>query len=211
MSMIIQSPIRTRESGIDQRKTGTGKSESTESTGREAKGGAETKSDVLTISAESIQLLQKENGEENTDKGLEEKQKNYQEEYLKKFYQEQAQATKEAGKGVADLAKIVEIARRIANGDKVPPKDEKKLMEYNPKLYQASKSAAMLNQNKKHKKYKSLFQEEEKRELQEKIRDLNRQESPTSIQGSTETVSGEGTAITAVGSQTETSISSDLD
>ena len=44
----------------------------------------------------------------------------------------------------AEYGKILEVARRIATGGKVPYKDEKKLMEYSDKLYQAAKSAAML-------------------------------------------------------------------
>ena len=41
----------------------------------------------------------------------------------------------------AEYGKILEVARRIATGGKVPYKDEKKLMEYSDKLYQAAKSS----------------------------------------------------------------------
>lgn len=79
---------------------------------------------------------------------------------------EEMKAEKEAAEAQADsvkeLMKIFEIARRIANGDKVPPSDEKKLMEFNSDLYLASKSAAPLNANKKHKEYDSIFEDKEK-------------------------------------------------
>lgn len=60
-----------------------------------------------------------------------------------------------------EMAKCMEIARRLANGDKVPAKDEKKLMEFNFKLYMASKNAGAIRQNEKQKKYKSLWEDEE--------------------------------------------------
>lgn len=97
-----------------------------------------------------------------------------QEKALKEMFQEQAERAKEAGKAVDDTAKLMEVARRIAHGDKVPFKDEKKLMEFNPKLYQAAKSAAMLRTSGKHKKYKSLFEEEEK-DMRERLRELNQE------------------------------------
>lgn len=60
-----------------------------------------------------------------------------------------------------DLGKIMEIARRIANGDKVPMSDEKKLMEFNMEMYMAAKNMSSINQSKKHKEYDSLWKEEE--------------------------------------------------
>ena len=74
-----------------------------------------------------------------------------------------------------ELAKIMEIVRRIANGDKVPHKDEKKLLEYNSKLYMAAKAAASLRHNKKPKKYKSLYEDEEK--SQEQISEEKQEET----------------------------------
>ena len=70
------------------------------------------------------------------------------------------EAAKAAGEGMNELAKIIEISRRISNGDKVPPGDEKKLMEYDSGLYMAAKAAAMLHAKEKHKEYDSLFEEE---------------------------------------------------
>lgn len=65
-----------------------------------------------------------------------------------------------------DMSKLMTIARRIANGDKVPPKDERKLLEYNEKLYMAAKNMAMMNLHKKHKKYRSLWEDEEKGQME---------------------------------------------
>lgn len=62
---------------------------------------------------------------------------------------------------ISDRVKIMEVARRIARGAKVPPKDEKKLMEYSMELYMAVKNMAALCQDKDKKKYKSLWKDEE--------------------------------------------------
>lgn len=74
---------------------------------------------------------------------------------------QQADAMKKYGE---DMAKCLEIARRISEGDKVPPQDEKKLMDFNREIYMAAKSMAVMNQQKKHKEYDSLWGEEEKGE-----------------------------------------------
>ncbi|MCM1158884.1 MAG: hypothetical protein NC300_10295 [Bacteroidales bacterium] len=88
----------------------------------------------------------------------------------------QMQASRESaeamGKAAADQGKIMEIARRISRGDKVPPKDEKKLMEFDFKLYQMAKMSAVMNEGKKHKKHKSLFEDEEENDKREKLRAL---------------------------------------
>ena len=44
-----------------------------------------------------------------------------------------------------DMAKIMEVARRIGKGAKVPASDEKKLMDYSMEVYLAAKNLAMLN------------------------------------------------------------------
>lgn len=74
---------------------------------------------------------------------------------------QQADAMKKYGE---DMAKCLEIARRISEGDKVPPQDEKKLMDFNREIYMAAKSMAVMNQQNKHKEYDSLWCEEEKGE-----------------------------------------------
>ncbi len=60
-----------------------------------------------------------------------------------------------------DLSKIVETARRIANGDKVPMSDEKKLMEFDLKMYMAAKNMSVINETKKRKEHDSLWKEDE--------------------------------------------------
>lgn len=69
---------------------------------------------------------------------------------------QQGEAMQEYGE---DVAKCLEIARRIANGDKVPASDEKKLMDFNMEVYKAAKNLAVMNENKKHKEYDSLWEE----------------------------------------------------
>ncbi|MCI8327886.1 MAG: hypothetical protein HFI37_08980 [Lachnospiraceae bacterium] len=61
-------------------------------------------------------------------------------------------------KAADDALKMMEIARRIAQGGKVPAKDEQKLMQHDPDLYMMAKTSAMTA--KEHKKYDSLFQDE---------------------------------------------------
>lgn len=68
--------------------------------------------------------------------------------------------------GAKEQGKIMEVARRIMHGDKVPPKDEKKLMEYDYKLYAMAKNAgAMRELEKNRKEHKSLWEDEEKKEV----------------------------------------------
>lgn len=71
---------------------------------------------------------------------------------------EQAKA---ARKYAEDIVKIMEIARRISNGDHVPASDEKRLMDYDSGMYMAAKQAATLNAMKKHEDYDSLWDDEE--------------------------------------------------
>ena len=61
-----------------------------------------------------------------------------------------------------EMAKIMEVARRISKGDHVPFSDEKKLMEYSSDLYQTAKAAGMLRRAKEYKEYESLWDEEKK-------------------------------------------------
>ena len=75
------------------------------------------------------------------------------------------ESSKQQGEAMAeyaeDLAKIMEVARRIANGDIVPPQDEQKLIEYDPELYMSAKNMALMNKMKKKEKYESLWDDEE--------------------------------------------------
>lgn len=59
-----------------------------------------------------------------------------------------------------NMAKVMEVARRIARGAKVPAKDEQKLMDYSMELYMAAKNMAIMNASNKE-KYDSLWDDEE--------------------------------------------------
>lgn len=74
---------------------------------------------------------------------------------------QQGDAMEEAAK---DMAKCLEIARRISRGDKVPARDEQKLMEFNMEIYQMAKNMATMNMNKKHKEWESLWDDEEEKQ-----------------------------------------------
>ena len=82
---------------------------------------------------------------------------------------QQTEAAKEYGE---DLAKVLTVARRIAHGDKVPAKDEQKLIEYSSELYMSAKNAAMLKANKDKKEYDSLWEDEEEKEKPEDPMDV---------------------------------------
>ena len=69
------------------------------------------------------------------------------------------QQSEAQAKAAEEMLKMMEVFRRIASGGKVPPEDERKLMEYDAKLYMAAKAAALLA--KEEKEYDSLWQEEE--------------------------------------------------
>lgn len=63
-----------------------------------------------------------------------------------------------------DMAKCLEIARRISRGDRVPAQDEKKLMDFNMDIYKMAKNMATINMDKEHKEWDSLWGEEEEKE-----------------------------------------------
>ncbi len=67
-----------------------------------------------------------------------------------------------AKESAADFAKVIEVARRIAKGDIVPPKDEQKLLEYSFEMYQAAKNMAAMNMEKEKEEHDSLWEDEEK-------------------------------------------------
>lgn len=74
---------------------------------------------------------------------------------------QQGEAMKEIA---ADMGKIMTVFRRLAHGDTVPQTDEKKLMEYDDKMYQMAKNMQILAQQmeKERKKHKSLWEDEDK-------------------------------------------------
>ena len=97
-----------------------------------------------------------------------------------KFNEIAAQQSAEAEKeGFKDLAKIMEVARRLMHGDIVPQSDEKKLMEYNSDLYQMAKNVQMMAKlsEKDRKKYKSLWEDEEKKEQVDAMEEAEGQEA----------------------------------
>lgn len=101
---------------------------------------------------------------------VDEKRQEYQDYMDKLLEQKTAVWNMEVGKQQADAmadsakeqSKVMEVARRIMHGDKVPAKDEKKLIEYDYKLYSMAKNAAaMLELQKNRKEHKSLWDDEE--------------------------------------------------
>lgn len=78
--------------------------------------------------------------------------------------EQQGDAWKEYGE---EMAKCLEIARRISRGDHVPAQDEKKLMDFNMEIYQMAKEMAAMNMEGKHKEWESLWGEEEEKEYED--------------------------------------------
>ena len=77
---------------------------------------------------------------------------------------QQGDAMKEYGE---EMAKCLEIARRISRGDHVPAQDEKKLMDFNMDIYKMAKEMAAINMEGKHKEWDSLWGEEEEKEYED--------------------------------------------
>ncbi len=75
---------------------------------------------------------------------------------------------KTAAKHADDYSKCLEVARRIARGDKVPPKDERKLLEFSAEMYQMAKTMAAAARNEKAKDHKSLWKDEDENQPPEK-------------------------------------------
>lgn len=82
---------------------------------------------------------------------------------------QQADAMKEYGE---EMAKCLEIARRLSRGDRVPAQDEKKLMDFNMDIYKMAKNMAAINMNKKHKDWDSLWGEEEEKKEYDDPREI---------------------------------------
>lgn len=87
---------------------------------------------------------------------------------------QQAESAKESGE---EMRKILTIARRIMHGDIVPLTDERKLMEFDKDLYQMAKSIGAMRQMEKRKKYKSLWDEEEKKEQPDPMEEADQKEA----------------------------------
>ena len=78
--------------------------------------------------------------------------------------EQQADAMKEYGE---EMARCLEIARRISRGDHVPAQDEKKLMDFNMDIYKMAKEMAAVNMDKDAKEWESLWGEEEEKEYED--------------------------------------------
>ncbi len=78
--------------------------------------------------------------------------------------EQQGDAMKEYGE---EMAKCLEIARRISRGDRVPAQDEKKLMDFNMDIYKMAKEMAAINMEGEHKEWESLWGEEEEKEYED--------------------------------------------
>jgi hypothetical protein len=124
---------------------------------------------------------------ELTYNAVDEKQNEYQdymdklmEQWSAKFDEVATKQNVEAEKeGFEDLAKIMEVARRLMHGDIVPQSDEKKLMEYDNDMYQMAKNAQMMAQvrDKDRKKHDSLWEDEEQEENVDAMEEAEGQEA----------------------------------
>lgn len=106
---------------------------------------------------------------------------------------QQGEAMKEYGE---EMAKCLEIARRISRGDRVPAQDEKKLMEFNMDIYKMAKNMAAINMNQKHEDWDSLWgDEEEKKEYEDPLEVAENTETNVEMpEGMEAAVSTEGAA-----------------
>lgn len=88
---------------------------------------------------------------------------------LEQMREAEKQAEK-SGKKFTDYGKLLKIAMRIMNGDKVPMADRKKLAEEMPDLY---KQATLMRRtdNDKPKKYKSEYEDDKEKSTVEKMLD----------------------------------------
>ena len=103
----------------------------------------------------------------DTEKAFEENQKildSMQEQWVGAFNLEntkqQGEAVKKEGE---DMVKVMTVFRRMVHGDIVPLQDEKKLMEFDRKMYSMAKNMQAFAQQteKERKKHKSLWEDEE--------------------------------------------------
>ena len=105
--------------------------------------------------------------------------------------EQQTDSMKEAAE---EQMKILEVARRLMKGAKVPQADEMKLMKFDSGLYQVAKSIGAMVQKEKQEKYDSLWDEEEDKETQDPNEVADSAEAPV---GAPDTVSAEMIAGTA--------------
>lgn len=79
-----------------------------------------------------------------------------------------------AAKYAKDQTKALAVFRSMSNGDNVPSTDEGKLMEFDPKLYQAAKMAQLMAQmaQKRSEDKESEWNDREEKEYQSKMNQL---------------------------------------
>ena len=96
-----------------------------------------------------------------------------------------AEKTKEEGmkQMMEDQTKALAVFRSLSKGDIVPASDERKLMEYDDKLYQAGKAAQAMAQRlkKEIEKKKSEWDEEEEKEKREKLDELCKESEEAAV------------------------------
>lgn len=149
----------------------------------------------LTISDEALELFNKQlaiiSEEENKEANKEEnKIRDYYLELLEQLKQAHESADA-AGESFETLGKCIQIAMRIAGGDKVPIKDEQYLMENNMELY--SMAMNMRITKKDPKEWDSLLEEDKDTlGLQELTLQGNSIDTGTDIEASAEAISNEG-------------------
>lgn len=95
--------------------------------------------------------------------------KDYMDQLMDQWYSKFNQVSDEQQADVAkdygeEMGKILQVARCIMHGDIVPMSDEKKLLDFDKDLYQMAKSIGAMAKLEKRKKYKSLWEDEEKKE-----------------------------------------------
>ena len=105
--------------------------------------------------------------------------------------EQQTDSMKEAAE---EQMKILEVARRLMKGAKVPQADEMKLMKFDSGLYQMAKNIGAMVQKEKQEKYDSLWDEEEENDAKDPNEVADSAEAPV---GAPDTVSAEMTAGTA--------------
>ena len=123
--------------------------------------GVEAESGMLpeVPDADSTEGVALELSEEGKQK-YEESKKLSEVQQLKEWAKQMKEDNENAAKYADDTAKIMTIFRRIANGDIVPPRDERKLMEHSSEMYQAAKNLGSMKKNEEPKEYKSVDENE---------------------------------------------------
>ncbi|MDD5993347.1 MAG: hypothetical protein PUC49_00605 [Clostridiales bacterium] len=90
--------------------------------------------------------------------------------------------------------KIIEVARRLMKGARVPQYDEMKLMQYDSSLYQMAKNIGAMVKAKEKEEYESLWADDEEKEREDPQEVADSAEAPV---GAPEIVSAEQTVSAA--------------